>query len=151
MHVSWTFLDKRAAAVNAIRAYKDMEFIIETTPENIKEQKILMVSPKSAQLTGTPGMNDPRRGEQRIAAIIDEIDISRERYRQALEYVEWFEPAWKELTDTERLILTEFYMSATLRSGATKKLEQVLNYGHSQVDRLRSKALARFSQLLYGL
>jgi hypothetical protein len=152
MHVAWKFLDKRSAAVEAIRAYKDMAFIIENTAENIREQAVLMLSLPATRLTGLPpSPPDPTRGEQRLAVRIDEIDVSLERYRQALEYTEWFAPAWNALADTERTILAEFYMSETLRSGAAKKLEGLLNFSHSHIDRLRSKALSRFAQLLYGV
>jgi hypothetical protein len=151
MHVAWTFLDKRSAAVNAIRAFKDMELIIEETPENLCEQQRLMVSPKSVKFSEMPGSPNPKGGEQRIAAMIDGIDVMKERYRQALEFMEWYKPAFDALTDTERTILTEMYQSATLRSGAISRLEKQLGYGHSQIDRLRSKALMRLAQLLYGV
>ena len=33
----------------------------------------------------------------------------KERYRQAVEYMEWFRPAWEELSDDERFVLDAFY------------------------------------------
>ncbi len=68
----------------------------------------------------------------------------------AVEYMGWFEPAWKSLSDTDRLVLREYYMTDNRKSGATARLEARLNYGHSQIDRLRCKALSRLSFMLFG-
>ena len=82
--------------------------------------------------------------------VADTLDVIQERYRQAVEYMGWFEPAWATLTDTEQMVLREFYMNGSLRSGAAARLQERLSYGHSQIDRIRSKALARLSHLLFG-
>jgi hypothetical protein len=62
----------------------------------------------------------------------------------------WFEPAWRALTDDERLILSEFYMSGNQRSGATYRLMGLLNYSESHIERMRAKALSGLRQMLYG-
>ena len=41
-------------------------------------------------------------GRDRIIKGIEEIDILKERYRQAMEYMAWFLPAWEELSEDER-------------------------------------------------
>ena len=33
----------------------------------------------------------------------------KERYRQAVEYMEWFKPAWEQLSDDDRYCLETFY------------------------------------------
>jgi hypothetical protein len=85
-----------------------------------------------------------------LAASLDELDVMQERYRQAIEYTGWFEPAWASLTDDEQLVLREFYMGENQRSGAGARLEARLNYGHAQIERCRKKALSRLSLLLFG-
>ena len=40
---------------------------------------------------------------------IEEIDILKERYRQAVEYMEWFQPAWDQLSEDERYVLDAIY------------------------------------------
>ena len=35
--------------------------------------------------------------------------VLRERYRQAKEYMEWFQPAWDNLSEDERYVLEQFY------------------------------------------
>ena len=37
MHISWNYLDKRKAAVDAIESFDDMAFIIEHSDEEIAE------------------------------------------------------------------------------------------------------------------
>ena len=85
-----------------------------------------------------------------LAAQLDKLDILRERYSQALEYMSWFEPAWSSLTDTEQHILTEFYMRENQKSGATYRLMNELNYSQSQVERLRASALSHLRIMLFG-
>ena len=48
---------------------------------------------------------------QRIGSLraLMEIDVLKERYRQAVEYMAWFVPAWEELTEDERYVLEAFY------------------------------------------
>lgn len=96
---------------------------------------------------GTP---DPHTGEARLAAQLDEIDVLVERYRHAMEYRAWFQPAWDALSDNDRLILSEFYMSGNVKSGACARLEQRLHCSAATVDRNRSKALSRLTLLLFG-
>ena len=151
MSIAWIYLDKKSAAVSAIKDYNDMEFIINNTPDDIADVRSKMTTAKTPTVSDMPkGTPDPHAGEARLAAQLDELDIIKERYRRALEYMEWFRPAWEELAETERIILTEYYMAGNQKSGATKRLELRLNYGHSQIDNLRSKALSRLTVLLFG-
>lgn len=60
-------------------------------------------------LTGCPRSHNPQASEERIVKGIEEIDVLKERYRQAVEYMAWFVPAWKELTEDERYVLEAFY------------------------------------------
>ena len=63
----------------------------------------------SPQLDGMPRSHNPQASEERIVKGIEEIDVLKERYRQAVEYMAWFVPAWKELTEDERYVLEAFY------------------------------------------
>ena len=80
---------------------------------------------------------------------MDKLDILRERYSQALEYMSWFEPAWSSLTDTEQHILSEFYLGDNQKSGATYRLMSELSYSESHIDRLRGNALNHLRSRLY--
>ena len=108
MNIVWQYLDKRAAAINALKDYSSMKYIIEHTDEDIATLNEEMSSPASPVINGMPSTHDPKAGEKRLIACINEIDVLKERYRQALEYMDWFQPAWDALTEDEQYVLKEF-------------------------------------------
>jgi hypothetical protein len=148
--IALKYINKNAATVAAIRDYNNMRFIINNTPQEIKDVYEKMTSPKSPRLGSSPAARNPQAGSDMLAAQLDKLDILRERYSQALEYMSWFEPAWSSLTDTEQHILTEFYMRENQKSGATYRLMNELNYSQSQVERLRASALSHLRIMLFG-
>ena len=115
MRIGWCYLDKRDATVRALKDYDSMKFIIEHTDEKIKNIHDQMTG------IGSPGFEEhiradnPKAGEDKLIKMIDEIDTIKERYRQALEFMDWFEPAWKKLNDDERYILESSYLDNTTR------------------------------------
>ena len=148
--IAWKYIDKAAASVAAMQDYDSMRAIINNTPDEIKAVYTKMTSPRKANHSGAPSSRNPCAGAEKLAEQIDRLDILRERYGNAVEYMAWFEAAWGTLDDTEQHILREFYMSDNLRSGATSRLSEDLNFTERHVDRLRSKALRRLQLLLYG-
>ena len=109
MSIMWKYLDKRAAVIRALKDYSSMKFIIDNTDREIKEVQDQAVSVASPSLSGMPKVHNPQAGEDRIIRALDEIDVLKERYRQAVEYMDWFQPAWDFLTDDERYVLETFY------------------------------------------
>lgn len=110
MNIIWQYLDKRSAAVNALKDYSSMAYILAHTDEEITqvhEDTTTLGSPAFTDMPG--GSPNPQFGEMRIITAIDEIDVLRERYRQAKEYMEWFQPAWDSLSEDERYVLEQFY------------------------------------------
>lgn len=86
-----------------------------------------------------------------VARIHDhKLDILRERYSQAIEYMAWFEPAWSSLTDTKQHIISEFYMGDNQKAGATYRLMSEFSYSESHIERLRSNALNHLRSMLFG-
>lgn len=148
--IAWKYIDKTAATIAALRDYSTMKIIIDYTPDEIKTTQEKMASPRSAELTGLPSAHNPLAGQARLAAQMDKLDILQVRYAQAADYMAWFEPAWSSLNDTERMILTEFYMADNQKSGATYRVMDKLNYSESHVERLRSRTLCHLCTLLYG-
>lgn len=71
-----------------------------------------MISPRSARINDMPRTRNQHGGGDVLAASLDKLDVLQERYRQAIEFMGWFEPAWSSLTDEEQLILREFYTNA---------------------------------------
>ena len=148
--IAWKYLNKPSATVAVLQDYATMREIINITPQETKELYDRMISVGDRQLTGLPVSWNPQAGEDRLVKSLDTLDVIQERYRQAVEYMSWFEPAWATLSDAEQTILREFYMSDSLRSGATARLQRRLNFSERQVERLRHKALGRMTHLLFG-
>ena len=151
MTIAWTYLDKRGAAVDALKDFASMEYIIANHAEDEEAIREDMTAVGSPALGGQPSSHNPHAGEARLAAQLDEIDVLKERYRQALEYMAWFRPAWEQLSEDERFILREFFMQAGIN-----KTDAVLNIGEhihverAQAYRYKDKALNRLALLLYG-
>ncbi len=124
--IGWSYLDKRRAAIAALQDYTAMKKILAI--QGVEE--------------GT--------GAGMMARSFDKIDVMQQRYKHAREFMDWFEPAWCFLDDTEQLVLTEFYMRDSLRSGATARLQIKLGYSERNVDRIRSRSLGKLAKLLYG-
>ena len=151
MNIVWQYLDKRAAAINALKDYSSMKYIIEHTDEDIATLNEEMSSPASPVINGMPSTHDPKAGEKRFIACINEIDVLKERYRQALEYMDWFQPAWDALTEDEQYVLKEFYLD-----DEQKQIDAVYNIcDHFNIERSsaynkKNRALQHLALLLYG-
>ena len=149
--IAWTYLDKKTASVEALKDYAAMEFIIANHTEVEAELRENMTGIRSGTPTGLPRNPNPKAGEARLAAQLDEIDVLKERYRQALEYMEWFRPAWHDLSEEEQFVLEEFFLREDI-----SKTDAILNIGErlcierTHVYRRKDKALNHLVLLLYG-
>ena len=148
--IALKYINKNAAAIAAIRDYDNMQFIIDNTPDDIVALYEKMTASRTPHLSKTPKSRNPQVGSDKLAAQIDKLDVLRERYSQAVEYMDWFEPAWSGLTVTEQRVLSEFYANGNQRSGATMRLMGELNYSGSHVERIRSTALNHLRTMLFG-
>ncbi len=150
MNIAWKYIDRIAATKAALRDYDSMKAIIDSTPDNLKDMYEQMTVPRSAIPTGLPTAHNPQTGEDILSSQLDKLDIFRDRYNAAVEYMSWFEPAWNALTAEEQHILREFYAGASCRSGATSRLMGEYHVSESHVERIRRKALCRLQLLLFG-
>ena len=75
MSIIWKYLDKRSAAVDALKDYSSMKFIIGHTDEEIKSAYEKMGGVSSPQLDGMPRSHNPQASEERIVKGIEEIDV----------------------------------------------------------------------------
>lgn len=108
-----------------------------------------MVTLRSPNNNGIPRVKEPQSGERIIAKGIDKCDVLRNRYKQAKEFMDWFTPAWSELTGEERFILEEFYMSEGSKAGAIGRVSEKLHVERAQVYRKKDKAIHRLTIFLY--
>lgn len=83
MSIAWKYLDKRAGTIQAVKDYGSMDFIIRNTGSEIKRAYDGLTGVGSPSMDGLPHAHDPKAGEERLAGGLDEIDVLKERYRQA--------------------------------------------------------------------
>ena len=150
MSIMWKYLDKRAAVIRALKDYSSMKFIIDNTDREIKEVQDQAVSVASPSLSGMPKVHNPQAGEDRIIRALDEIDVLKERYRQAVEYMDWFQPAWDFLTDDERYVLETFYTDEDTGTGAVYVICDQYNIERSSAYNKKNRALDKLVVQLYG-
>lgn len=151
MSIVWKYLDKRSAAVDALKDYGSMKFIIDHTDDEIKAAYQKMGGVSSPQYDGMPHSHNPQAGEDRIIKGIEEIDVLKERYRQAMEYMAWFVPAWNELSEDERYVLETFYgESNEYGSSAADEIADYFQIERASAYRRKNRALERLTILLYG-
>lgn len=145
--ISWSYLDKKDATIRAMKDYDAMKFIIENTSDEIKQ-----ISEKMTSI-GVPKYDDRVRsgnvhaGEDSMINRLEEINTLKERYRQALQYMAWFEPAWAQLSEEEQYVLESAYVDEVpyLNICAHLNIEKDAYY------KRKSRALAHLTTLLYGV
>lgn len=151
MSIIWKYLDKRSAAVDALKDYGSMKFIIEHTDDEIKAAYEKMGGISSPKSDGMPHARNPQAGEDRMIKGIEEIDVLKERYRQAVEYMAWFLPAWDELSEDERYVLDAFYGDANeYGSSVIYKIADHFHIEQSSAYNKKNRALHHLTILLFG-
>ena len=151
MSIIWKYLDKRSAAVDALKDFSSMRFIIEHTDDEIKTAYEKMGGVKSPQFDGMPRSHDPQAGEERMIKGIEEIDVLKERYRQAAEYMAWFLPAWEELSEDERYVLDTFYGDTNeYGSSVIYQIADHFRIEQSSAYNKKNRALHHWTTLLFG-
>lgn len=150
MSIIWKYLDKRSATIAAIKDYSSMQFIIGHTDEKIREEHMKMSALGSPKFDGMPHSHNPNAGEERILAGIDEIDVLKERYRQACEYMTWFNPAWQQLSEEEQFVLETFYEDCFTATGAVYEICEHFHIERSSAYNKKNRALEHLQVLLFG-
>ena len=69
---------------------------------------------------------------------------------QAMEFMDWFKPAWDSLCNEEQIILGEFYLVTGNKVDVVSNLSERLTCGRSDVYRQKEKAVEHLSILLFG-
>ena len=149
MTIAWIYLDKKAAAVDALKDYASMEYIIQYHQDLMDEARLKLTSLRSSTPSGMPHHPNPQAAESQLASSLDEIDVLKERYRRALEYMEWFRPAWEALTEEEQFVLSEFYLGEEQKDSVGNICERFQIERSSAYNR-KNRALTRLTLLLYG-
>ena len=151
MSIMWRYLDKRSATIAAIKDYGNMKFIITNSGEEIAGAYEGMAGVNSPRWDGMPKAHNPTAGEDRMLKAIEEIDLLKERYRQACEYMAWFQPAWDALSEDDRFVLETFFWSENkYGAGAADMVSNHFCIERSSAYRKKNRALDNLTTLLYG-
>lgn len=152
MSIAWLYLDKRNAAINALKDFESMNYIIENTQSEIVSIQEDMTSLGSAAISDMPkGPHNPCAGENKIVKAMDTISLLNERYQRALEYMAWFRPAWLALSEDEQFVLSRFYMDDESRQAdSVYDICDRFHIERTSAYKKKDRALARLTLLLYG-
>lgn len=128
-----------------------MVFILSHTDEEIKNTREQMNGISGPKFDGLPKAHNPQATEERIVNGVNEIDVLKERYRQAAEYMEWFKPAWEQLSEEERYVLEAFYSKDNAYgSGTIYTLAEHFHIDRNAAYKKKNRALDRLTVLLFG-
>lgn len=151
MNVIWMYLNKKDAAVNALKDYGKMKHIIDHTEEEIQRVYSRIAGVGSPAIEKMPSANNPQAGEDRMIKGIEEIDVLRERLRQAKEYMAWFQPAWDALSDDDQFVLDAFFSGGNEYGvGAADTVAEHFCIERASAYRKKNRALDNLTTLLYG-
>ena len=151
MNVIWMYLNKKDAAVNALKDYGKMKHIIDHTDEEIQRVYSRIAGVGSPAIEKMPSANNPQAGEDRMIKGIEEIDVLRERLRQAKEYMAWFQPAWDALSDDDQFVLDAFFSDGNeYGAGAADVVAEHFCIERASAYRKKNRALDNLTTLLYG-
>jgi hypothetical protein len=148
--IIWNYVNKKSIAIEAIRDYRNMQKIIEITPDKVKDSEEKMMSISGGAMSDMP--HAPRNSQtydNRLINCIDSIDVLKEKYRHALDFFCWFTPAWASLDRQEQYVLDEFYAKG-YNNGAIERLSDELHYSKSQIFRIKDYSLKKFTLILVG-
>lgn len=152
MNIAWLYLDKRSAAISALKDYESMNYIIENTNSEIASAEESMTNLGTPQFSDMPkGPHNPHAAENVVIKAMDTISLLNERYQRALEYMSWFCPAWMALSEDERFVLSRFYMDDECRQADS--ICDICDHFHierTSAYKKKDRALAHLALLLYG-
>ena len=128
-----------------------MKHIIDHTQEEINQVYSRMAGVGSPAIEKMPSANNPQAGEDRMIKGIEEIDVLRERLRQAKEYMAWFQPAWDALSDDDQFVLDAFFSGGNeYGAGAADTVAEHFCIERASAYRKKNRALDNLTTLLYG-
>jgi hypothetical protein len=152
MNISWQYLDKKNASIDALKDYQSMKSIIAHTPSEIVNVEKWIIGTGNPVLSDMPkGPHNVHAGEERILKGIEKIDVINERYQQAVEYMTWFMPAWDALAIDEQFVLEQFYLiDDNKQIDSVNNICERYHIERTSAYKKKDRALSRLTILLYG-
>lgn len=151
MSIAWRYLDKRGAAINALKDYESMKYVLTQVAEDITLIKTSMAKIDTPLLSDLPkNQRNVRSKENIVTKHLDAIDVLRERLSCAQEFCAWFEPAWFGLSEAERYVLSCFYLNETEIRDCVSTICDCFHIERSSAYKRKDRALSHLTLLLYG-
>lgn len=149
-HPFWDYFDYRKAAIAVLQDYATQAVILEHADAAAEEKQASLTTIASPRTDGLPGAKNPRAAEERICAVIDQVDALKVRKQRAQDYMNWFNPAWEALGDDERLVLEVFFLDGLSAEDAAVKAADHFYVERKSAFAKKQRALGKFARLLYG-
>ena len=149
MHIGWSFVNTQKAAHEAVLAYKTMEGVLQCCKYDIEKIRANMDGIGSPAFSKMPSANNPQSGEDRIIRGMEKLESISERQQQAQEYMDWFRPAWDQLSDDEQFVL-DAYKNGKSDHNNICAIARRFCVATGTASNMRTRALERLAVLLYG-
>lgn len=137
-------------SIQRLRDYEDRKRAIDNLTEQINslEDKFTAIRAATTDSTPVQGGNENRREQMLIHNIAtrEELKNNLEIIKQEIDITE---KGLDVLTDTERLILTRFYINRS--KGYIERLCDELFISKTELYRQKDEALKRFTMVCYGI
>ena len=122
--IKWRYLNTKTATIDAMHDFENMNCIINLTEDMSHTRNTMMNN------SNISGLND--------------------KYKQAVEYMDWFKPAWDTLSAEEQIVLTEFYLILDNKTDSVRNICKRLFCCRSNAYHRKDKAMVHLSILLFG-
>ena len=151
MEIYWKYIDKRAAAVAALKDRSFMQYILEHTDDDIKQLYESVTDLNSVRFERVSSSGDVHAGESKLVGVIERESVLRHRYEEAHQYMKWFGDAWNALSEDDRYVLDEFYgKEHDYGDGAIDEIAEHFHIERSSAYRRKNRAVEKLTLLLYG-
>ena len=140
------YIDTAAAARAVLRDWNNQLFKADCGRDRITELDAKLGARVSRadkpRVSGGGGAGDA------VAARLDKRELAKKGYQLARDFLDELEPAWRLLTDEERLMLTARYVDRDEGRGV-EKIMDALYIGKTEAYRRSDLALGRLAELLF--
>ena len=144
--------DAICCTIRALCNYDSMKFIISDTPRKIREIEDAAAAVHSPVIDGIPKIHNNNAHEEKLLHAIEITDVYAQRYCAAIKFLDWFEPAWQHLSEDDRFILHEFYMTgAQEKSIAVYTIMDHFSIERSSAYNKKNRAVQHLATLLFGV
>lgn len=145
------YIDFRSATEAAIKDFPYMKYIYESAKQEISNIEEQMAAVHSPSWDGMPKVHNNNANEERILNGMEKIDALQTRYKEAVDYMQWFLPAWGFLDEDDQYTLTEYFLfTPQERAIARYTVAEHFSIDRSSATRKKHRAVGRLQTLLYG-